>query len=72
MHKFVVMKNGVLHTYTRYESIPKDFDHVIEFVPDIPDGDAEHTEQEHKEIELWTERLTKLMEIENARSNKSR
>ena len=67
MHKFVVMKNNELFTYTNYEDIPLDFDHVIEFNPTIPP--EPHTEEQHKEIEQWPARLEKLMEIERARSN---
>jgi hypothetical protein len=66
MHKFVVMKNNELFTYTEYEDIPLDFDHVIEFVPGIPP--EPHTEEEHEEIEQWNTKFQKLMEIERARS----
>ena len=30
MHKFVIMKNNELFTYTNFEDIPLDFDHIIE------------------------------------------
>ena len=66
-HEFVIKRNGILETYTEYEDIPLDFDHVIKFIPDVPP--PPHTEEQHKEIENWPERLAKLMEIENARSN---
>jgi|TARA_B110000305_G_C18980896_1_gene421593 hypothetical protein len=67
VHKFVVKKDGELFTYTRYEDIPLDFDHIIEFNPSIPPDP--HTEEQHKEIEQWPSRLEKLMEIERASSN---
>tara|TARA_X000000950_G_scaffold160025_1_gene195920 strand:+ start:252 stop:455 length:204 start_codon:yes stop_codon:yes gene_type:complete len=67
MHKFVVMKDFKLHTYTQYEDIPTDFDHVIEFNPSIPPDP--HTAEQHEEIEKWPTRLQKLMEIERASSN---
>ena len=66
MHKFVVMKNNAMHTYTDYDAIPNDFDHVIEFLPEVPEGP--HTEEQHEEIEQWNRKLQKLMEIERAGS----
>tara|TARA_B100000902_G_scaffold154128_1_gene150590 strand:- start:849 stop:1052 length:204 start_codon:yes stop_codon:yes gene_type:complete len=66
MHKFVVMKNNELQTYTDYDAIPNDFDHVIEFLPEIPEGP--HTEEQHEEIAKWNTKLQKLMEIERAGS----
>ena len=66
MHKFVVMKNNELQTYTDYDAIPNDFDHVIEFLPEVPEGP--HTEEQHEEIEQWNGKLQQLMEIERARS----
>ena len=64
------MRAGKLQTYTNYEDIPADFDHVIKFVPDIPAGP--HTEDEHDQIDGWNEKLQQLMEIERARSRQSR
>jgi hypothetical protein len=66
MHEFVVMKNNQLFTYTNYEDIPQDFDHVIKFRPQIPEGP--HTEEQHEEIEQWNSKLQRLMEIERASS----
>ena len=67
MHKFVIMKNNELITYTNFEDIHLDFDHIIEFNPSVPP--EPHTEEQHHEIEQWPGRLEKLMEIERARSN---
>ena len=69
-HKFVVKRNGILETYTEYDDIPNDFDHVISFEPEVPE--PPHTEEQHDEIEQWNDRLKELMEIEHARSNKKR
>lgn len=66
-HQFIVLRRGVLESYTKYEDIPHDFDNVIKFLPEIPP--EPHTEQQHEEISQWPERLQKLMEIERARSN---
>lgn len=32
--EFVVLKNGILETYSNYENIPEDFDNVIKFLPE--------------------------------------
>lgn len=71
-HKFVIKRNGILETYTEYDKIPNDFEHVIEFIPEIPEGP--HTEEQHEEIERWNDKLQALMEIEreNASRNKNR
>jgi hypothetical protein len=66
-HEFVIMRNGVLETYTDYDDIPLDFEHVIKFMPEIPE--PPHTDEQHSEIEKWPARLETLMEIERARSN---
>jgi hypothetical protein len=63
MHKFVIMVNRELVTYHRYEDIPDHFDHVIEFVPEIPDGP--HTHEQHEEIHVWNQRLQDLISKEN-------
>ena len=47
------MINGELQIFERFEDIPEDFDHVIEFVPEIPDGP--HTHEQHEEIEKWND-----------------
>ena len=36
-HEFVILVNGKLETYTRYEDIPEEFDNVIKFLPEVPD-----------------------------------
>jgi hypothetical protein len=66
----VIIVDGELNTYTKYEDIPEDFDHVIEFKPEIPE--PPHTEEQHEEIEQWNLRLQNLMEKERASSNKKR
>jgi hypothetical protein len=67
-HEFVILKNGVLETYNKYEDIPESFDNIIKFLPDIPDGP--HTDEQHEEIDSWNERLRELLKREtNASSN---
>ena len=65
-HRFVIMRGNRLAEFDRYEDIPDDFDHVIEFLPEIPPGP--HTDQQHEEIDQWHDRFLRLMEIEHARS----
>ena len=66
MHEFVIMIDGQLQTFNNFEDIPNEFDHVIKFRPQIPEGP--HTEEQHQEIEQWNSKLQKLMEIERAGS----
>ena len=67
MAEFQFIVNGELITYDKYEDIHENFEHVIKFIPDIPE--EPHTEEEHDELSLWNERLQQLMEKERARSN---
>ena len=69
-HRFVIMISGQLHEFDCYDDIPDRFDHVIEFVPEIPPGP--HTAEQHAEIDAWIPRFERLMEIEHARSRKKR
>jgi len=69
-HRFVIMQNNQLVEYDRYENIPDDFDHVIEFLPEIPP--EPHTHEQHEEIDSWHDRFLRLMRIENASSSKTR
>ena len=66
MHEFVIMIDGQLQTFNNFEDIPNEFDHVIKFRPEIPEGP--HTEEQHQEIEQLNSKLQKLMEIERAGS----
>ncbi len=63
-HEFVILRKGVLETYEKYEDIPLDLDHVIKFLPEIPEGP--HTTNQHDEIEEWNSKLQFLMSIESA------
>jgi len=60
------MQNNQLVEYDRYENIPDDFDHVIEFLPEIPP--EPHTHEQHEEIDSWNDKFLRLMEIERASS----
>ena len=69
-HRFVIMRDDQLSEYTKYEQIPSEFDHVIEFAPEIPPGP--HTDEQHEEIHQWHSKFERLMEIEYASSRKTR
>lgn len=67
---FELIVDGKLKTFYDYRDIPERFDNVIKFQPDFSEGP--HTEDEHKTMHLWNERLQKLLEKERASSNKNR
>ena len=54
-HEFVILLDGKLKTYTKYEKIPQRFDNVIKFLPEIPK--PPHTPEQHKEIDSWNKYL---------------
>jgi hypothetical protein len=58
-NKFVILRAGILETYTKYEDIPESFDNVIEFIPEIPE--SPHSEDEHELIHQWSDKLTELL-----------
>ena len=64
MHEFVIKDKGQLATYTEYEAIPNEFDHVIKFLPEVPP--EPHTEEQHEEIEQWNIKLQELMKKERS------
>lgn len=61
-HKFVILIEGKLETYTDYDSIPLSFDNVIEFIPYIPEGP--HTDHDHDVLSDWNDRLKELLKRE--------
>lgn len=69
-HCFRFMVGGEIKEFTRYEDIPLEFDHIIEFMPEIPE--PPYTEEEKREIHEWLPRFNQLMEIERASSSKKR
>jgi len=69
MAEFQFIINGELVTFDKYEDVPEEFDHVIKFIPDIPEPvNNDHTDEEHEELAKWNDRLQELMEKERARS----
>ena len=67
MAEFQFIVNGELVTYDKYEDIPEEFEHVIKFIPDVPDDP--HTDEEHEEMAFWNSKLQELVEKERASSN---
>jgi len=66
--EFIIMINGELITFTEYDDIPDQFEHVIKFTPTPIPGP--HTHEEHEDLDSWNDKLQRLMEIErNASSN---
>jgi hypothetical protein len=63
--EFVVIKDGELKAYTNYNEIPKEFDHLIKFLPEIPP--PPHSNAQHDEIHSWGEKLQNLISKENTR-----
>ena len=61
-HRFVILNNGILETFTKYEDIPLKFDNLIEFLPEVPEGP--HTHEQHEEIDEWNDKLKELMKRE--------
>jgi hypothetical protein len=59
---FEFIIDGKLRTFHDYKDIPENFEHVIKFMPDIPEGP--HSHDQHEEIDQWNERLQHLIEIE--------
>ena len=66
---FIIREKNELITYTKYEDIPMEFDHVIKFSPDWPRGP--HTNEDHEYMETFNGKLQELMKRErrNASSN---
>jgi len=57
-----VLVDGEVVTYTEYDDIPDQFDNLIKFDPEIPEGP--HTDEEHEWIESLTEYMSELMRRE--------
>ena len=64
---FVILRNNKLETYNNYKAIPKSFTNLIKFEPVYPLGP--HTDEQHEEMEKYSEYLTELLGRENASSN---
>jgi hypothetical protein len=66
-HEFKILREAKIETYSNFDDIPSQFENVIKFAPEIPDGP--HTHDQHEEIDSWNFKLQELMKREtNGRS----
>lgn len=63
--EFVFMIDGKIVTFDDYRKIPQNFQHIIKFIPEIPE--PPHTEEQHEIIDGWHKKLQDLISIENQR-----
>jgi len=56
---FKVRISDEVYTFTEYDDIPQEFDHLIMFMPEIPEGP--HTDEEHEYIEQLNDVMKELM-----------
>jgi hypothetical protein len=69
-HEFVIEKDGKVLTFDDFDKIPKKFDHLIKFCPEVPPCDhidPHNHDHKHEFIEQWRQKFDQLMEIANAR-----
>lgn len=59
---FVVLKDGVLEEYLKYEEVPESFDNLIRCEFDYLEGP--HTEEEHEHMSKYNDMLKELMRRE--------
>ena len=65
--EFVIRIGSAIITYKTFDEIPLEFDNLKSFKPDAPE--PPHTEEDHKEMEKYNEKLQELMRRENASNN---
>lgn len=63
--EFVFIVDGQLVTYTDYNNIPEEFDHMIKFSPDIPP--PPHTHEQHLLLEKIEDLFRELVNKERLR-----
>lgn len=61
-NEFIILKNGILEIYDKYEDIPETFDNLIKFLPEMPP--EPHSHEEHQEINSWNDKLAELLKRE--------
>ena len=57
--EFIILNRGKLETYKNFEAIPKKFDNLIKFAPDVPE--PPHTQEQHEEIDSWHIKFKELL-----------
>lgn len=66
---FEILVNGKVEVYYDYRDIPNVFDNVIKFLPDTPP--PPHSEEDHREIQMWLEKFKDLLQKETNGSSSS-
>ena len=61
-HQFAILIDGKVQVFDNYDDIPETFENVIRFEPEVPP--EPHTEEQHKEIEQWNDKLQQLLKRE--------
>lgn len=56
---FIVLVDGKLETYDRFEDIPQVIDNVVKFLPFVPP--PPHTDEQHEEMESHSEKFRELL-----------
>ena len=59
MHTFIIKDKDQFITYNNFDDIPLEFDHLIQFLPEMPS--PPHTEAEHEEMESWVPKFKELL-----------
>jgi len=56
---YKVLINQEVKTFYEYDNIPSEFDNLIMFAPEIPEGP--HTDEEHEMIEQLNDKMKDVM-----------
>jgi len=60
--EYIIKIGDKLFEYTNTNDIPEKFDNLIKFMPTSPE--SPHTEEEHKEMATYNNKLKELMKRE--------
>ncbi len=60
--EYIIKIGDKLFEYTNTNDIPEKFDNLIKFMPTSPE--SPHTEEEHKEMATYNDKLKQLMKRE--------
>ena len=60
--EYIIKIGDKLFEYTNTNDIPEKFDNLIKFMPTSPE--PPHTEEEHKEMATYNDKLKQLMKRE--------
>jgi hypothetical protein len=59
---FVVLVDGQIRTYYKYEDIPQVIENVIKFLPNVPP--PPHTDEQHREMDSHESKFKELLKRE--------